>query len=102
MKPVAVSLNLLELHHLKNVLEAEGIRCYLRNELLSRLAGEVPFTECAAELHLMEEADRWRAERIVDDLRRATPLYRDPWTCASCGEALEAQFTSCWRCGGTR
>ncbi len=102
MKPLAVSLDLLDLHHLKNVLEAEGIRCFVKNELLSRLAGEVPFTECAAELHVVDEADRWRAEALITALRTAQPLHRDPWTCADCGERLEAQFTSCWRCGRDR
>ncbi len=47
MKVVFASLNALEIHHLRNLLEAEGIPCAVRNELLSRLAGEVPFTECA-------------------------------------------------------
>ena len=41
MKPLITSLDSLEIHHLKNVLEAEGIRCFLRNELLARLAGEI-------------------------------------------------------------
>ena len=34
MKPLLASLNLLEIHHLKNVLEADGIRCWVKNELL--------------------------------------------------------------------
>ena len=102
MKPLIASLNTLEVHHLKNVLEAEGIQCRLRNELLTRLAGEIPFTECALELHLVDEADRWRAERILEDWRRATPGTGDPWVCGSCGEHLEGQFTACWRCGGPR
>jgi hypothetical protein len=102
VKPLLVSLNTLEIHHLKNVLEAEGIRCFLRNELLARLAGEIPFTECALELYLRDEADRWRAERILDDWRRSRPMAGKPWTCPGCGERLEGQFTSCWQCGRTR
>lgn len=26
----------------------------------------------------------------------------EPWTCAACGERLEGQFDSCWRCGAER
>ncbi|MCZ7565134.1 MAG: DUF2007 domain-containing protein [Burkholderiales bacterium] len=92
----------MRVHHLKNVLEAEGIRCYLRNELLTRLAGEIPFTECALELHLVDEADRWRAERLLEDWRRAAPGTAPPWACDACGEQLEVQFTACWRCGRPR
>lgn len=102
MKPIAVSLDLLELHHLRNVLEAEGIACRIRNELLSRLAGEVPFTECAAELHVADERDRTRAEALVAAFRRATPPSASPWTCGACGEPIEGQFTACWRCGAAR
>ena len=91
-----------EIHHLKNVLEAEGIRCFLRNELLARLAGEIPFTECALEIHLLDEADRWRAERILDEWRRARPAREDAWACDHCGEPLEGQFTTCWQCGRPR
>ena len=102
MRPLIASLDSLEIHHLKNVLEAEGIRCFLKNELLARLAGEIPFTECALELHLRDEADRWRAERILADWRGARPGTEAPWRCGHCGEQLEGQFTTCWKCGRLR
>ena len=95
------SLKLLEVHHLKNVLEAEGIRCQIRNELLSRLAGEIPFTECAPELWLLDERDLEQARRIVTDFG-STPVARPPWECPNCGEALEGQFSACWHCGALR
>ena len=102
MKPLISSLDSLEIHHLKNVLEVEGIRCFLKNELLARLAGEIPFTECALELHIRDESDRWRAERILEDWRRAGPAAAAPWICDRCGERLEGQFTACWKCGAPR
>jgi len=99
--PLLVSLNLLEIHHLKNVLEADGIRCWIKNELLSRLAGEVPFTECALELHLVREDDRPRAEALLA-VWRGPPLPASAWTCAACGESIEGQFGACWKCGAVR
>lgn len=103
MKTLLVaSLDLLEIHHLKNVLEAEGVRCRLRNEMLSRLAGEIPFTDCALELHLEDPADRWRAERLLADWRAGAPRPGPAWTCAACGERIEGQFDACWRCLSTR
>lgn len=95
------SLKLLEVHHLKNLLEAEGIPCQLRNELLSRLAGEVPFTECAPELWLLDERELERARRIVSDFDCAA-VAAPPWQCPSCGEPLEGQFSACWHCGALR
>jgi hypothetical protein len=101
MKALLTSLDALEIHHLKNVLEAEGIGCWVRNELLSRLAGEVPFTECALELHLAHERDRPRAEALLAAWRRPPPPA-SAWTCPGCGERIEGQFGACWQCGTAR
>jgi len=95
------SLKLFEVHHLKNLLEAEDIRCQIRNELLSRLAGEIPFTECAPELWLLDGRDFERARRIVADFGRP-PAPRPPWQCPECGETLEGQFSACWHCGASQ
>jgi hypothetical protein len=95
------SLKLHEVHHLKNLLEAEGIRCQIRNELLSRLAGEIPFTECAPELWLLDERELVQARRVVADFGREA-LAQPPWRCPNCGETLEGQFSACWHCGALR
>ena len=95
------SLNLHEVHHLKNLLEAEGIRCHIRNELLSRLAGEIPFTECAPQLWLQDERDLERAKRVVTDFGHG-PVAAPTWQCPECGESLEGQFSACWHCGAPR
>jgi hypothetical protein len=101
MQPLYSSLNLLEVHHLKNLLEAEGIRCHIKNELLSRLAGEIPFTECAPQLWLLNERDIERARQVVADFGRGAPA-KPPWQCPDCGETLEGQFSACWHCGAPR
>jgi hypothetical protein len=95
------SLNLHEIHHLKNLLETEGIRCHIRNELLSRLAGEIPFTECAPQLWLQDERDLEHARQVLSDLSRGAIAAPD-WRCQKCGEALEGQFSACWHCGASR
>lgn len=102
MTLLLASLDLLEIHHLKNVLEAEGVRCRIRNEMLSRLAGEVPFVECALELHLCDPADRSRAQRLVREWRSSVPMGGPAWSCAGCGEWIEGQFDACWRCLAAR
>ncbi len=95
------SLNLHEIYHLKNLIEAEGIRCQIKNELLSRLAGEIPFIECAPQLWLLDERDRERATRIVSDFGRVAAAG-PAWQCPNCGETLEGQFSHCWHCGAQR
>ena len=101
MQPLYSSLNLHEIYHLKNLLEAEGVRCQIKNELLGRLAGEIPFTECAPQLWLLDERDLERAARILSDFGRAAAAGPS-WQCPSCNETLESQFSACWHCGAQR
>jgi hypothetical protein len=102
MKSLSTSLNLIEVHHLKNLLESAGIRCRLRNESLSTLAGEVPFTECAPQLLLDRESDFESAQEILRQWRGAAPSRHPAWTCQRCGNHIEGQFTACWCCGNER
>lgn len=99
MKTIFSSLNLIEMHHLKNLLQAEGIRCHIRNEDLVRLAGEVPFTECALRLVVERESDQIAAEAILREFLQPPRRPVQGWRCANCGESIEGQFTACWKCG---
>jgi hypothetical protein len=83
-------------HHAKNVLEAEGIRALVKNEILSSAMGELPPAECLAELWV-RAAEAERAETILRYEIKGTA-----WACPSCGESSEPQFTQCWRCGEYR
>ncbi len=102
MSTVYTSLSLHEIHHLKNLLQSAGIGCRIQNERLSSLAGEVPFTECAMRLEIENEDDRNRAEAIIREFAQPPARSASRWTCQSCAEELEGQFTSCWRCGTER
>jgi len=102
MKRVYSSWNLTAVHHAKNLLEVEGIRARVRNEVISSGIGQLPPIECQIELWVIDEADAARAERI---LHSGTPRPGErghPWRCRDCGEVSEAQFTQCWRCGAYR
>ena len=101
MKRVFSSLNLAEIHHARNLLEAEGVRAFVRNELLSGAVGELPFTECQAELWIADASDSVRAERVLREGLVRHAGTGAAWQCA-CGEILEAQFSQCWRCGRNR
>ena len=98
MRPVFSSLNIVEMHHLKNLLQAEGIHCHIKNEHLVRLAGEVPFTECALQLVLEQDKDFEQAERIVREMSRPPRRAGPAWQCGRCGQSIEGQFTACWSC----
>lgn len=99
MKRVFSSFNLQAAHHSRNLLEAEGIRAEVRNEILSSAMGELPPAECQVEVWVLRESDFERAREV---LRQPRGRSEPPWTCGACGESSEGQFTQCWRCGAYR
>jgi len=82
---------------LKGMLEKEGIACEVTNDSVP-LPGAVFYPE----LRVVNDADFPAAAAILDAFRRSPPPQLGPWTCLSCGEILEGQFMSCWKCGATR
>ena len=100
LKRIYSSFNLAAVHHARNLLETEGIRAVVKNEFLSSAMGDLPPAECQAEVWVLSDKDFQAAETI---LKNAFSLKSGaPWKCRNCGEAGEAQFTQCWRCGTYR
>ena len=97
MKRVYSSYNLAAVHHARNVLDAAGIRAVVKNQYLSSAMGDLPPSECQPELWVLDDADVWRAEKLLFSAEPQDPA----WQCA-CGEALGGQFTQCWKCGSYR
>jgi hypothetical protein len=88
--------SLLQVAHARNVLSAAGIESELRNQYLAGALGELPMLETWPQLWVddtLESAARQALEKA------STAPSGAPWTCGQCGEQLEPQFTSCWRCG---
>jgi hypothetical protein len=90
----------LQAAHLANALRAAGIRCEVRNTVLSGAIGDIPWLECAPQIWLADASDEARASALLAELR--APAGGPAWRCAKCGETLEAQFGECWNCGTAR
>ena len=71
----------------------------VKNEFLSSALGDLPPAECQAELWVLSERDAERAARVFGSMQSVAD---GSWTCPSCAEKLEPQFTQCWNCGTTR
>ncbi|NMP17404.1 DUF2007 domain-containing protein [Thalassotalea sp. Y01] len=91
--------SLWQVHHLKNLLEAENIGCFIRNDNMTSLAGEVPATECWPELWLKDERQLTIAESIIKQLNQTPDPQLTKWRCENCQEVNEGQFAICWQCG---
>lgn len=101
MKLVYSAESVVNVAHMRNVLESAGIHCEVRNYHLASAIGEIPFVECWPQLWALEEAQHAEAEQLVAGVLNG--VQRGPaWTCPECSEHIESQFTACWRCGHER
>ena len=89
--------SLITINHYKNLLQAEGIRCEIRNEHLGSIVGEMPFVETWPELWIVDDLDFDRATQLIVGAESESPVA--DWTCKKCGEINEGQFAACWNCG---
>jgi hypothetical protein len=88
--------SLLQVAHARNVLIAAGIDSELRNQYLAGALGDLPMLETWPQVWV-EDAMEAAALRALHNA--ATAPTGVPWVCPQCGEELEPQFTTCWRCG---
>lgn len=96
MKRVFRAASLLQVAHARNVLIAAGIESELRNQYLAGALGDLPMLETWPQVWV-EDALESAALRALE--KAASAPSGAPWVCAQCGEHLEPQFTTCWRCG---
>jgi hypothetical protein len=96
MKRVFRAGSLLQVAHARNVLIAAGIDSELRNQYLAGALGDLPMLETWPQLWVEDDFES-PALRALEKASAAPT--GSAWTCSQCGERLEPQFTSCWRCG---
>ena len=98
MKKLTTAASRVMIYHYKNLLEAEGIPCQVRNEHLGGVLGEIPFPETWPQLWVVNDLDYDRAKQLLaEDALEESP--RESWRCRKCGEENEGQFAACWNCG---
>jgi hypothetical protein len=102
MKRVYSAKDPLMIGHLKNVLTAAGIRCVTKKLDLISAAGELPPIDCWPELWVVDDDRVGRAKAVLKKALAPLAAVRKSWTCPSCGENLEGQFSECWNCGCDR
>jgi putative signal transducing protein len=96
VKRVYRAASLLQVAHARNVLTAAGIDTELRNQYLAGALGDLPMLETWPQLWVEDALE----EAALRALKTAeTAASGAPWTCSQCGEELEPQFATCWRCG---
>lgn len=98
MKKLTTAESLITINHYRNLLQAEGIACEIRNQHLGSILGEMPFPEVWPQLWVRNDLDYDRARQLIsDDAAGESPAAN--WRCRRCGEENEGQFAACWNCG---
>ena len=96
MKRVFRAASLLQVAHARNVLIAAGIDSELRNQYLAGALGDLPMLETWPQLWV---EDDWESAALRALQKAEAAPTGATWNCSQCGEQLEPQFTTCWRCG---
>lgn len=104
MKQVFAAQHPAEAHLVKGLLESAGIAAEVRGEDLFGARGSVPTTpETLPSVWIVNDDDAALALAILTDYgRTGGATHQGHWRCPVCAEHVEAQFTECWRCGGSR
>ena len=101
MQRVYSADNLITAGYIRSLLEACNIDCIIQNQNLAGAMGEIPPIECWPEVWIMHDDDLEDALAII----KSTSIHNHEntigWEC-KCGEHLEGQFSSCWKCGTER
>ena len=97
MEQVYTSESQITIHHLKNLLEVEGIDCLIKNDQLLSIAGEIPMGEAWPELWVSDKLQVSWAQEIISDYENSVS-DGESWVCKNCGEEHASQFKDCWNC----
>jgi len=86
-----------DLDVLKGMLAEEGIACEVTNDTVP-----LPGAEFYPKLWVVDDSEFTKAAAVLENFRKVPALSLRPWTSPGCGEQLEEQFSSCWKCGAAR
>lgn len=79
-------------------LEAVGITALIEAD---NCGGMRPHMDLTCGVHLLVKG--LECEKAAALLKNAVEqTATEPWTCASCGENIEAGFDACWKCGNQK
>lgn len=88
-----------EAHLLTGMLEAEGVRAVVKNELLAGAIGELPMMATLPEVWLLRASDEPKARKVLDDYKaRAASTLGPEVACPACSAENPSNFELCWKC----
>lgn len=96
MKLVYTNEDRFKVNAMRSFLESHGVPCFVKNEHLSSIMGEIPFFETWPELWVAEEIAP-KASELITQLKEPN-VNRADWVCSECQEENPGTFDFCWQC----
>lgn len=106
MKEVFVDPDLTRVAFARNLLQAEGIECYIQNEHTRTLGPSVAgfsYTQLLdPALCILDDSHLEKAEEIIRTHFKNSTEDGPDWVCSGCKESNPSSFDLCWSCGSAR
>lgn len=106
MTSVFVAVDLTRVSYAKNLLEAAGIACFIRNENTRTLGPSIygySRTQLLdPELCILDDSQLAEARAIIEANMSTETATAPDWVCSSCKESNPGSFDICWNCQATK
>lgn len=96
MKMVYSNENHFLVNNVRNLIEAQDIRTFIKNEFAQGAAGEISAFDSWPEVWVFDDADFDRATEITTTSLCVNKA--DDWVCNNCSEQNDPSFEICWNC----
>ncbi len=96
MKLVYSNENNFLVNNVKNLIDAQGISTFIKNEFAQSAVGEISAFDSWPEVWVHNDEDFERAMEISKFSQNS--IKGEDWTCQSCSEKNDPSFEICWNC----
>jgi len=96
MKRVYSNENHFLVSNAKNIIEAQGIKSFIKNEFAQGAVGEISAFDAWPEVWVVNDEDFEPSIKILTLLERN--IQGEDWACNSCSEKNAPSFEICWNC----
>jgi len=96
MKVIYTNENSFLVNNIKNIVEAQKIPVFVKNEYAQGAVGEISAFDSWPELWVTNDSDFDRAMEVVKLSQKNKETVE--WTCENCSETNDSSFEICWKC----
>lgn len=96
MKLVFSNENQFLVNNVKNLIEAQGIETFVKNEFAQGAVGEISAFDAWPEVWVVNDEDFHRANDIAVASQQVS--QGQDWICNQCHESNAGSFDVCWQC----